>query len=107
MPSTFVLVVSGIVLGLGTFAYRAAGPFLLHTRFTPGPRAQALMTTAATVLLFALAVTAAVADGSALADPARPAGVLVGGLLAWRRAPFIVVVVAAAGTTALLRLAGV
>jgi hypothetical protein len=28
-------------------------------------------------------------------------------LLAWRRAPFVLVVVAAAGTTALLRLAGV
>jgi hypothetical protein len=38
---------------------------------------------------------------------ARPAGVLVGAVLAWRRAPFVVVIVAAAGTAALLRLAGV
>ncbi|MYY81399.1 AzlD domain-containing protein, partial [Streptomyces sp. SID335] len=38
---------------------------------------------------------------------ARPAGVLAGGVLAWRRAPFAVVVVGAAATTALLRLAGV
>jgi hypothetical protein len=32
--------------------------------------------------------------------------VLAGSELAWRRAPFVVVVVAAAGTAALLRLAG-
>ncbi|MGN9775543.1 hypothetical protein ACTMS0_07180 [Micromonospora sp. H33] len=38
---------------------------------------------------------------------ARPAGVLVGVLLAWRRAPFVLVVLGAAGTTALLRLLGV
>ena len=38
---------------------------------------------------------------------ARPAGVLVGALLAWRRAPFVLVVVGAAATAALLRLAGV
>ncbi|MFE6526959.1 AzlD domain-containing protein, partial [Streptomyces sp. NPDC057794] len=31
----------------------------------------------------------------------------IGGLLAWRKAPFLVVVLAAAGSAALLRLAGV
>lgn len=106
MPGALTLVLSGVVLGLGTYLYRAAGPFLLHTRFTPGPRTQALMTQAATVLLFALAVTSAVADGDAPADLARPAGVLVGAALAWRRAPFVVVVLAAAGTAAGLRLLG-
>jgi len=33
--------------------------------------------------------------------------VLVGGVLAWRKAPFLVVVIAAAGTAAVLRLLGV
>jgi predicted MFS family arabinose efflux permease len=37
---------------------------------------------------------------------ARPLGVLVGAILAWRKAPFVVVVVAAAAVAALLRLAG-
>jgi hypothetical protein len=37
---------------------------------------------------------------------ARPAGVLVGLVLAWRRAPFLLVVVAAAVTAAGLRLLG-
>lgn len=105
MPSTAMLVVAGLVLGLGTFAFRAAGPFL-QTRYSPSPRSRLLMTTAATVLLFSLAVTSAVSDGAALADPARPAGVLVGGVLAWRRAPFVVVIVAAAATAAGLRLLG-
>jgi hypothetical protein len=37
---------------------------------------------------------------------ALPAGVIVGGLLAWRNQPMLVVILAAAGTTALLRLIG-
>ena len=51
--------------------------------------------------------TAALMAGSEFAGLARPAGVLVGALLAWRRAPFVVVVIAAAAVAALLRLAGV
>ncbi|HEX7746127.1 MAG TPA: AzlD domain-containing protein, partial [Micromonosporaceae bacterium] len=44
--------------------------------------------------------------GGAFAGVARPVGVLVGVVLAWRRAPFVVVVIAAAVTAAGLRLAG-
>ena len=61
----------------------------------------------AVALLAALAGTAALMAGSEFAGFARPAGVLAGGLLAWRKAPFVVVVVAGAAVTALLRLAGV
>ena len=46
-------------------------------------------------------------NGHDFAGWARPTGVLVAGILAARRAPFPVVVIAAAGVTALLRLAGV
>ena len=53
-----------------------------------------------------LAATAALTSGHGFAGWARPAGVLVGGVLAARRAPFPVVVLAAAGVTALLRLTG-
>jgi hypothetical protein len=35
------------------------------------------------------------------------AGVFVGGVAAWRKVPFVLVVVLAAGTTAVLRLVGV
>lgn len=104
MISTTAIVVSGAVLGAGTFAYRAAGP-LLGARITMSPRLVMLMSVAAIVLLTALMVTTTFADGREYADPARPLGVLVGGVLAWRRAPFVVVVVAAAATAALIRLA--
>ena len=103
MISGGAIVASAAVLGVGTFAYRAAGP-LLHSRFTMKPRTVALMSTAAIVLLVALMVTSTFADGKDLADPARPLGVLVGGVLAWRRAPFVVVVISAAATAALVRL---
>ena len=84
MIGTTAILVSGVVLGAGTFAYRAAGP-LLRSQFTPSLRIQALMGIAATVLLVALAATSAVADGREPADLARPIGVLVAGVLAWRR----------------------
>lgn len=66
-----------------------------------------LLSAATAVLLIALAATSALTEGHSFAGWARPAGVLAGVLLAARRAPFPVVVIAACVTTALLRLAGV
>ncbi|WP_067439767.1 AzlD domain-containing protein [Nocardioides jensenii] len=105
MISAPVLIVSAVLLGVGTFAFRAAGP-MLHTRVVVSTSMQALMSMSATVLLVALAATSAVFDGSSPAGWARAAGVAVAVLLAWRRSPFVVIVVAAAGTTAVLRLLG-
>jgi uncharacterized membrane protein len=87
----------------GTFALRLAGP-LLHSRVSFPPRARQLLETAANVLLTALVATTALTEGHAFAGYARPAGVAVAGVLAWRKAPLPVVVIAAAGCTALLRL---
>ncbi|SDW34679.1 Branched-chain amino acid transport protein (AzlD) [Amycolatopsis xylanica] len=100
------LVIAGLVLGAGTFAFRFAGP-VLRAKMTLSPRAEKLMTVSAVVLLAALVGIAALTEGHGFAGIARPAGVLVGGVLAWRKAPFVVVVLAAAATAALLRLAGV
>jgi branched-subunit amino acid transport protein len=94
------------VLAAATFAYRIAGP-LLRDRVTVPPAAERLLASAAAVLLVALAATSALTQGGGFAGWARPAGVLVAGVLALRRAPFPVVVLAAAIVTALLRLAGV
>ncbi len=58
-------------------------------------------------MLAALVAIAAFLDGQESAGFARPAGIAVGGVLAWRKAPFVVVVLAAAGTAAILRLLGV
>jgi branched-subunit amino acid transport protein len=100
------LIIATVVLGAGTFAFRFAGP-VLRVRVTLSPRSERLMATAAVVLLAALVAIAALTEGHEFAGFARPAGVLVGGVLAWRKAPFVVVVLAAAATAALLRVAGV
>jgi branched-subunit amino acid transport protein len=101
------LVVAGMLtLSAGTFAFRFAGP-VLRQRITLPPWAGKVLEVAAVVLLAALAATTALTEGHGFAGIARPAGVLAGGALAWRKAPFLVVVLAAAGTTAVLRLLGV
>ncbi len=89
-----------------TFAFRAVGP-LFRDRVTVPPAARRLFASAAAVLLVALAATSALTAGHGFAGWARPAGVLAGGVLAVRRLPFPAVVIGAAATTALLRLAGV
>ncbi|MCX4665254.1 AzlD domain-containing protein [Streptomyces sp. NBC_01381] len=95
-----------LVLAAGTYVFRLAGP-VLHGRIELPARVQELLTIGATVLLVALLATGALTEGGGPAGWARPLGVLAGGVLAWRKAPFAVVVIGAAGTTALLRLAGV
>ena len=95
MPMTAI-----VALAVLTYGFRLAGP-LLRGRVSVPVAAERLFADAATVLLIALAATSALTAGHGFAGWARPAGVL-----AARRAPFPVVVVAAAGVTALLRLAG-
>ncbi|GAB3500188.1 branched-subunit amino acid transport protein AzlD [Amycolatopsis cihanbeyliensis] len=106
LADPMTLVVATLVLGVGTFAFRFAGP-VLRARVELSERAEKLMATSAVVLLGALVATQALIVEQEFAGFARPAGVLVGGVLAWRKAPFIVVVLAAAGTGAGLRLLGV
>jgi branched-subunit amino acid transport protein len=95
-----------LVLAVGTCAFRLAGP-LLRDRIRLPDRVRDLMTTAATVLLVALVATSSLTDGHRFAGWALPAGVAVGGLAAWRKLPFVVVVVLAAETTAGLRSIGI
>ena len=94
-----------IVLAAGTYAIRATG-IVLRDRIALPARLQTLLPVVATTLLAALIATAVFTDAGHLSlGVARPAGVLAGVVLAWRRAPFAVVI-AAAATAALLRLAG-
>lgn len=95
-----------LILALGTFAFRFGG-VLLRERITMPEHIRELLSTAAVVLLVALVATSSLAKGQSFAGWALPAGVLVGGVLAWRKAPFVIVVAAAAATAALLRLAGI
>ncbi|MER6620830.1 MULTISPECIES: AzlD domain-containing protein [unclassified Streptomyces] len=95
-----------LVLAVGTYAFRLVGP-ALHGRVELPVRVRELLSAGAVVLLVALLATGALTEGGGFAGWARPAGVLVGGVLAWRRAPFAVVVLGAAATTAVLRGMGV
>jgi branched-subunit amino acid transport protein len=106
MRNTPLLLTGILVLAVGNFSLRFAGP-LLRSRLEIPERAQQFVAAAAIVLLAALVATSALMDGHGPAGIARPAGVLAGGILAWRKAPFVLVVVAAAVTAAGLRLLGV
>ncbi|MGJ5890408.1 AzlD domain-containing protein [Streptomyces niveiscabiei] len=99
-------VVAILALALGTYAFRLTGP-LLHGRVALPARVQELLSAGAVVLLVALLATGALTEGGGFSGWARPLGVLVGVGLAWRRAPFVVVVLGAAGTSAVLRGLGV
>lgn len=106
IASNAALIAATLVLGLGTFAFRFAG-VTLRSRLTVSARTQQAMAAASVILLVALVATSTLLQGGHWAGFARPAGVLVGGLLAWRKAPFVVVVLVAAAVTAGLRLLGV
>ncbi|WP_100445635.1 AzlD domain-containing protein [Glycomyces xiaoerkulensis] len=93
-------------LAVGTYLIRLSGP-LLRKRMTLSAYTEKVVKAGATVVLLALTVTSTFLVEGSWAGWALPAGVLVGGALAWKRAPLAVVVVAAAATTALLRLVGV
>ncbi|MEV7384816.1 MULTISPECIES: AzlD domain-containing protein [unclassified Streptomyces] len=115
MNATVVMI---LVLSLGTYAFRLVGP-VLHGRVEIPARVQELASAGAVVLLVALLATGALTENGGFAGWARPAGVLVGGVLAmgvpplkrsreWgSKAPFVVVVVGAAAVTAALRAVGI
>jgi branched-subunit amino acid transport protein len=95
-----------LVLAVGTFAFRIAGP-LLAGRYEFSEAAQVWMTSAATTLLAALIATSTLIQDGGFADWARFTGVAVAVLLVLLKAPFPAVVIAAAVTTAVLRQFGV
>ena len=101
-----MLIAAILTLAVGTYTMRRGG-VVLRDRLELSDNLQRLLPMAAASLLAALATTAAVMEGAGFAGVARPAGVAVGALLAWRRAPFVLVVIAAAATAALLRQAGI
>ncbi|MEV6065223.1 AzlD domain-containing protein [Nocardia sp. NPDC052001] len=103
---TTTLLTGVIALAVGTYAFRFAGP-ALRSRVQVSPRTVKLLEIASVVLLAALAVTTLVPSGSGDFGLALPAGVLAAAVLAWRRAPLLVVILAAAVITSGLRMLGV
>jgi branched-subunit amino acid transport protein len=95
-----------LVLAGGTYAVRLLG-VLLRDRVRMPERLERLVDLGATALLVALVATAALTEGDGFAGWSRPAGVLVGAVAAWLKAPFVLVVVLAAACAAGLRALGV
>ena len=91
-----------IVLAVGGYALKAAGPLLLGARELP-PTPARLLALAAVPLLAALIAVETFADGETLTLDARAPALGVAAILVWRRAPFLVVVLAAAVTAAAVR----
>lgn len=94
------------VLAAGTYLIRLAGLTLGDKLSLPAGLTR-LIDLGATALLVALAATATLTAGGGFSGWARAAGVAVGVLAAWRKAPFAVVVLLAAGVAAGLRALGV
>jgi len=91
-----------LLLAAASYALKALGPVVIGAREIRAP-VHALLDLAAVPLLAALVLTQTVSTNGAFALDARLPALGVAAVLVWRRAPFLVVVVAAAGTAALLR----
>jgi branched-subunit amino acid transport protein len=94
-----------LVLGAASYALKAVGPVLAGGRQL-GPQVRRTLDLVAVPLLVALILVQTLGDGHRLVIDARLPALGVAAVLVWRRASFLVVVLAAAGTAALLRALG-
>jgi branched-subunit amino acid transport protein len=92
-----------VIMTIGTFALKSAGPLLLGERSLPA-RVQQVVDLLPAALLAALAIVSTVGDGQEIVIDARLVGLIVAGLALWRRAPFVVVILLASAATAIARL---
>lgn len=106
MANTMLVMIGIAVLSVGTYLMRFGGA-RLGNKLALSERAQALLSDAATTLLFSVALAATLYEGEHFAGMARVLGVMFALFLAWRKMPLIVVILSAAVVTALLRVVGV
>ena len=91
-----------LALAAGGYALKAMGPVALGDRRLP-PGLDRLLALIAVPLLAALIVVQTLSAGDRVVLDARVPALAVAALLVWRRAPFIVTVLAAAAVAAALR----
>lgn len=96
--------VAVLAAAAGCFALKLAG-WSVPERWVQGPQLRRTAVLLPVALLAGLVVVQAFADGRSLVVDARAAGLAVGAALVLLRAPFLVVVIAAALTAAVLRAA--
>ena len=93
------------MLASSAYALKAVGPLGVGARALP-PRADRVLELLAVPLLAALVLVQTFDAGGRLTVDARAPALAVAAVLVWRRAPFLVVVLAAAATAAALRAIG-
>ena len=91
-----------LLLGAAAYAMKALGPVMAGGRMVR-PDLAPTLELLAVPLLAALVLVQTLDSGGRLVIDARVPALCVAALLVWRRAPFVVVVLAAAATAALLR----
>jgi branched-subunit amino acid transport protein len=91
-----------LALSAVSYALKASGPVLAGGRRL-GPQMRQTLDLVAVPLLAALILVQTVGNGHRLVLDARVPALAVAAILVWRRAPFLVVVLAAAATAAFLR----
>ncbi|MCE0495846.1 AzlD domain-containing protein [Vibrio salinus] len=100
-------IITGIaLLAVGTYLFRLAGP-VLGRRFHFPETIKAITSELSTVLLFSVAVISTIFDGNLYAGHAHVAGVLIAAVFAYRKMPFLIIVLSAAFITAILRALGI
>ncbi len=95
--------ISIVLLAVGVWGQRLAGMFLVGPALERRPVLSKAASLIPAAVICAVIVQLTVANGTSLVVDERLAGLAVAGLLVWRKAPFVVVVVAAAAVTAGLR----
>jgi len=99
VSSTWLVVV---LVGAGTIAIKAAGPILLGGKPLPD-RFTGVVELLAPAVLGALVAVQTFGAGQSLVVDERLIGVAAAAVALWRKAPLLIVVVVAAGATALAR----
>ena len=90
------------VVGLGTIVFKGLGPAVIGDRPLP-PTIASLVGVLAPTLLAALVLTQTVGGSDGITADARLVGVGAGAIAVALRAPLLVVVIAAAAVTAVVR----
>jgi len=95
-----------ILIGSAVVAALKFVGFLLPESVSGSPRVQRISDVVTIGLLASLVVIQTLAVGNELVVDARVVAVVIAGALLWKRVPFIVVILVAAGVAAGLRFAG-
>jgi len=94
-----------LVLAAGAYAFKVLGLVVVGDRSLP-PVLERCLALIPAALIAAIVVKDTFAIGQRLQIDARAAGVGVAIVLAWKRAPFILVILAGAAVTAIVRALG-